>query len=59
MQIVKENIYIVATKKKVVLHVIQTSAIEIKPFARMGNGGATFQLWHNQFTHIEISNMIK
>jgi hypothetical protein len=51
MQIVKENIYLVATKKKVVLHVIQTSAVEIKPSARMGNGGVTFQLWHNQLTH--------
>lgn len=48
MQTMKEDIYyLVATKKKVVLHVIQTSAFEIKPFARMGNGGATFQLWHN------------
>jgi hypothetical protein len=44
---------------KVVLHVIQTSAFEIKPFARMGNGGATFQLWHNQLTHIKVSKMIK
>jgi hypothetical protein len=44
---------------KVILHVIQTSAFEIKPFARIGNGGATFQLWHNQLTCIEVSNMVK
>jgi hypothetical protein len=56
----KEDIYyLMATKKKVVLHVIQISTFEIKPFARMGNGGATFQLWHNRLTHIEVSNMIK